>query len=592
MGNGELEMNLTKIATGILAFLMASGAAVREGGTSAVDEEEGRCQEETASVRGRLVEAAGTISRLMSEAEESDPELLARLQPTSTVAAYRKRTVPARFPRESHTRLYAEALPWMHAYASSFMHGGVERPAEKWPALSDAPALRVLLEDSDAAIRSLAAEALATLHQPEDLIRIAALLPDRDEGAPVLGWNLTYSSVISHGPVSERETDPVDIWRSWYPRTVRTCACRAIHLMTGIDFAARSFQEWWSRQGEPRHSLWYWQRRLERLSRSIEIPPFSWNPMKPLDLEEHCSRFSEWQAGMEDRRREVRATLLEELQALPAEVEAKVVLLSNRDCAEVDDVVKLPGLFFPNLPELRIESSRLLDLLDRKELWADVEWEGTDGKEFYSRLVGRIALSADHLFGVEKIPRLEALLDREKNGLWWQARAAIFIGISRLSPAVEPLNSDAAGTCDSVLRKAIREEDDLAVRAAAARELVRMGLSRNLGFLEELFFREEKKPGLPDVRQSIVFELGRLPLTAVKRRALIRFLTDRRTEPFWTRPPREMGDSLFRRYAIQSVNAHAGAEVLTGGHSRDLRNPERSAATLPEVLEIVRELDR
>ena len=40
-------------------------------------------------------------------------------------------------------------------------------------------------------------------------------------------------------------------------------------------------------------------------------------------------------------------------------------------------------------------------------------------------------------------------------------------------------------------------------------------------------------------------------------------LLDDRFAPLWTRARRRMGDDMYRQYAIWSVNAHAGRELLT-----------------------------
>ena len=74
-----------------------------------------------------------------------------------------------------------------------------------------------------------------------------------------------------------------------------------------------------------------------------------------------------------------------------------------------------------------------------------------------------------------------------------------------------------------------------------------------------------------------------------KRVALYEALLDERFVESWTRPSRRMGDDMDRYYAIQSVNAHAGREVLTGVHKQNLRDEQPAGKTLlTEVLRIVR----
>jgi len=544
------------------------------------------------SVRRRLVEAAKRSRDLMAAAEEADPEILRNSCLYPIVRADWLSMLPARFPRESHVRQYRDARPWSGAYAYPLVGGWKEQPEETWPTLADLPALRILLTDRNAVIRSLAAEVLAALHQPEDPARIATLLWDLDEGAPVLGWNGTYVSNLPGVSLPEDEDDRLDIWRSWHHRTVRSYALNALHLMTGRDFTRQSFPEWWVRQREPEHSLWFWQRRLEHLIHEVATPPLVRNPQEPVDIERQSKRMAEWHAGLDARRREIGEAVLEELRRLPPEVEAKIVLLSGRQGIGSYNGVVPQGLFFDSIPDLRLEPGRLLDLLDRKGLWDDVTWDDQRGRELYNRMVCRIALSAEKLFSPADKPRLEALLACKEIDLWWKARSALLIAVSRLSSDADPSNLDETGTRDAVLRSAIRTAGDGAVRCAAARELIRAGLSRNLGFIEEFFFRIEEQISSPDLRQSILIELGCPPLTDLKRRILINFLTDSRSEPFWTRPSKEMGDSLFRRYAIRSINAHAGEELLTNRHARDLWDPEKSSATLEAVVDLVRALDR
>ena len=67
-------------------------------------------------------------------------------------------------------------------------------PPQNTPRWPEAAALRRLLQAHDPAMRTMAAEALATLHQPEDAARLAALLGDRAAAPPYLGHNVSRSS--------------------------------------------------------------------------------------------------------------------------------------------------------------------------------------------------------------------------------------------------------------------------------------------------------------------------------------------------------------------------------------------------------------
>ena len=134
-------------------------------------------------------------------------------------------------------------------------NGTCRRPknVQHWPAQTDAPELRKLLEDKDPAMRCVAAEALATLHEPEDVGRIGRLLNDPADGVPALGWN---SEMLAFVRDKERYVaGGLDRVRSWHSRNVATTASVALKLMTGEDLTAKNFDKWWESNRGGRNCL-------------------------------------------------------------------------------------------------------------------------------------------------------------------------------------------------------------------------------------------------------------------------------------------------------------------------------------------------
>jgi hypothetical protein len=243
-------------------------------------------------------------------------------------------------------------------------------------------------------------------------------------------------------------------------------------------------------------------------------------------------------------------------------------------------------LFWPEPPELRLTADRLLDLLDRKDLWADVDWN----PERYNLLAERLGLWADVLFKPEHAGRLRAALEREKNELWWSGKAALTIGIARLHPAAKADNLDEAGTRDQILRDAAVNDAELFVRGYCAMELVRTGLPENAAFLRDIAFKPSKESGCPDVMQSILQALARPPFDKPKRELLADIALDERFKDSWTRPNSRMGDDMKRTYAIWAINAHAGRTLITDEQKSALVEPASSAAALEQLQADINQL--
>ncbi len=192
------------------------------------------------------------------------------------------RDKPLLFPRIEDVETYMRARPWALNHAS-------------WPTQTDGPKLRKLLEDKDPAMRCAAIEALATLHQPEDVERIGRLLTDDADGLPALGLNRLLTATF----IQEEKivAGGLQRMRSWHNRTVAATARLALKLMTGTDLTANDFEKWWQRNNEGRNCVWYWQQRLTR------------------ELTAHPE-------GIEA----VRQTVATEFAQLPAEIEARIRL--------------------------------------------------------------------------------------------------------------------------------------------------------------------------------------------------------------------------------------------------------------------------
>ena len=196
-----------------------------------------------------------------------------------------------------------------------------------------------------------------------------------------------------------------------------------------------------------------------------------------------------------------------------------------------------------------------------------------------------LAGSAHKLFRQEHVARLRGVLAKERGHLWWSGQAALTTAISRLLPPAKAGDLDNPDTRDGFLRAALRRGGQGYAKAPVAGQLVGVGLPGNWPFLKQAFFGEAGLRIGSAAQQAIIRGLGARPLTPLKRAALRDLLLDERFKRFWTMSNREgMGRDMYRFYAIQTVNAHAGKTVLTYVHKQDLNDPEEAAKTLPEVL--------
>jgi hypothetical protein len=485
----------------------------------------------------------------------------------------------AKVPFASQVKRYTEARPWTLGYIERSWRKGPTDNASQEPAAADALALRALLKDENPELRGLAAEALATLDQPEDAPRLGELLDDSTGSAPILApGHMGFGGIVIgnlSGEGGEAPADTLDWSRCWQPRPVSAYAKDGLKLLTGRGFSNKTeFQQWWARNAEARHCLWYWQLRIQHAMAEVD------------SRTELGSDMAERVKQLTAARTLVARRILEELKQLPPEVEAKVRLLAANIHAGGAPITGTEEQFWPEAPELRLSPDRLLDLLDRKGLWNDVDWDASH----YNLLAERLGLWADVLFKPQHVDRLRAALEREKNELWWSGKTALIIGIARLHPAAKAGNLDEVGTRDQILRDAAVNNPELFARGYCAMELVRAGLPENAGFLQRIAFQPTKDSGFPDVMQSILQALARPPFDKPKRDLLVDIALDERFKESWTRANSRMGNDMNRVYAIWAINAHAGRTLITDEQKSALVDPARSAAALEKVRTDIKQL--
>jgi hypothetical protein len=295
---------------------------------------------------------------------------------------------------------------------------------------------------------------------------------------------------------------------------------------------------------------------------------------------------------VESKKAELRDSIRRELTRLNPQVEAKVVLLTNNERSGGADITNPPDRFFDPPWRTRLSRDELWELLSGTRPWGDVDWDEARGGRglYYNRLLERILWTPEQTFAREDVPRLQALLDKPPEELWWSGRAALLLAISRLLPPAQGELNDV-NTRDGYLRKGIREEKDVFVRGELMRELIRTRLEPNRPFVIDTFFGEQKATGIPDVRGSILEELGRPPLCAGKRSLLWTLITDPRGRRLLTQPSLRMGDDFYRQKAAAAINSNAGQEVVTLNDLQELRDQGKSQLVLDRILESVKKLD-
>ena len=419
-------------------------------------------------------------------------------------------TANARHPLKTHRAHYATLVTWAKP-------DGLPRQVHPWPRAEDAASLRELLHDRDPHLRALAAEALGSLTDPEDVPLIAGLLGDVADG-PIALTEIHFAQALDRSLESPK-TDDLDLRMEWTVRPVSAHAQQALKRMTGKILDATTFPPWWARNQNAQESLWYWQQRLTVGIESLRTPPPENHQDYPAWHITEAAQVAEWKL-------QIAATL----RTLPPEVEAKIRLLAVHPHAGGADITRPTHTFFSGPVSLRLSPGRIKELLAREHLWPDVDWMDAAN---YSRMAERLLLSAESLFTAADAAWIQASVTRERPLVWWSGIAAGHIGISRLLPKAGN-DQDDETTREGWLRKAIRDERDVFVRGYVVRELIDVGLPRGFEFIREHFFAATPTSHVPDFPQSVLDGLGAPPLTQAKRDALMALLLDPRSEPGWT----------------------------------------------------------
>jgi hypothetical protein len=538
------------------------------------------------AVRARLVDAERVSNGLQAKAEALPEGAAERLGIEAVVPEDRQASQGKRFARESSVAAYEHVRPWSPVYERTCnRQWRVPAASQSWPRPQDAGELRALLVDRDAAVRSLAVEALATLDIPEDVPGIAKLLADPAQGAVVLGW----SRQVSQEPYSPPGgADPLVADRTWHARTVQTYAREALRLMTGHRFdgtdpAGVQFAGWWTTHDLGKESFWYWQQRLSRerdASVTVQRTPGE-------SVKDWLDRSGKSNAEYHEK---LAAQAVSEIKTLSPDAEAKIYLVTQPqvDGNLVPEVAGPINPFFPQGLQLRIERPPLMEIVGATRTWTDCS-DVPDARVFMLARLARVAAKC----GYPEADRnqIRHALEKEASGTRWMAVLA-----SRLlshARTAEEMNDPR--TSEGYLRQALtaarggRPEDGYA-RENLAAEMVRSNLAGQLPFLEKVFHSERPNPSDSDARRGMLESLGEAPHTVEKLKVLTGLIDDPRNERLFTQENRRMGMDLYRQDAVRSINAIAGKEVVPWTILQDLGIPGRSRNALAELRRIAHEV--
>ncbi len=522
---------------------------------------------------GNAMQQAGR-ARLETAARGSH-ELLARSAPleervfkmlTPTFPEDKSALARNQFPRLSDANAYAKLRPW--ALPSTRAVCGWDplfAVSPDWPRIGDAGELRALLKDNDSEIRSLAIEALTALRLPEDVDLINALVTDRSPGPPALAPVFTHSAVVILG---SRREDDVFPFRVWSERTVGDYAWIAVRVMTGHRFdgqdpAGVTFDEWWKKNNTGRDSLWYWYGRL--LS---EYRTFSCVDQKPGET------WDEYQARIDAYHAALHQETLKDLMSLSADVQAKIFLGTELPgYPEVSPIGPVNELFPLGL-RLTIGRDRILELLDGRNVWTEVQ----DVPEMDMFVLGRLARLAPEILPMQDWPAVRRALEARAPGRSWMP-----VLYSRLLSAAGPGNTDDPATREGYLRAALAKATEGYTREQIAAEMVRSNLDVQWSALSAVFYSESRRGSSSDARIGVLKALGEAPHTRNKLAALVELINDQRNETILTQVNHEMGMDGYRQQARVSLNAIAGTEYISHNIFQDLGTPAKSATALAEL---------
>jgi hypothetical protein len=514
------------------------------------------------TVRQRLEKAASGSRELLAKARPMSEEMLKQLCLQAEMEQDQPALEENHFPRLADVQAYLKLRPQAVAYRDRFGQSALRNAVQTWPTPAEAPILRELLRDQDAAIRSLAIEALATLHLPDDVGRIGRFLDDEAAAAPVLANCFQISSM---GIPQANAPDDLVTHLVWSDRSVSAYARAALRLMTGHRFDQKdppdvTFSQWWETHNLGKESLWYWQ---ERLLREQEV----WRPA------------SEAKA----RRAAAHRATVAELKGLSAEVEAKVYLVTTRGM-DNPDVIGPINEFFPEDISLRINRDRMLELLEGGLLWPDSD----DVPEAEAMVFNRLGRLAPTMLPKEDWPRARAALEKFAPGTRWTQ-----ILVSRLLPTAEAGHEDDSETREGYLRQALDHAQEGYTRDMLAAEMVRSNLEAQWPALVKIFYTEaERHAEGSDARLGILKAIGEPPCTNRKLAALVELVNDSRNDTLLTQVNERMGMDMYRHYAAQSLNELAGREYISFTLRQDLGIPERSKPALAELRRLAAELQQ
>jgi hypothetical protein len=504
----------------------------------------------------RLQHAARVSQDLFARAAAVSPAALERL-------AIRPHDGPdgtagdrMRFPREQDLVPYARARRWSLAFVDFWNTEEVIREvrtvrAEPWPLPADAPALRALLSHGDPTVRALAAEALASLALPEDVTRFAALLKDDAAAPPALVGNMPR---LAEGFPQERTgPDRVVYACAFHPRTVSAYASEALHALTGnrfdgTDWGPRGpvlivFDDWIKTHERGMDSFWYWQRRFDR-----DAHP----PERSSDLLAVPGAKT-----AEERTAALHRATLAAIRTRPADTQLKLFLLGGALNSGVRPENPFDPAFTPAEVTLTLSKDRFFELLAKKNLWPDVDYND----ELYLRLPARLVFLAP------------ALLPRED----WAAIRAAMADIP-LRPATKAIflshlctpsagAVDQPGTREQALHAAFAGLDpgaalDIFGCEDLMREMLRTNPAAHWPQLVAGFYAETQESAVPTFRQALLTELGTEPRTPQKRGWLLKLINDPRNDRLFTQPSTTFASDGYRKAAARAVNAYAGRPLV------------------------------
>lgn len=529
----------------------------------------------------------------------------------STIQATHEASRQLETVQRRHVQQVGLALPWRSTLRPSCLRQRsylLNQPLECWITAADAPALRALLNDEDGGIRAMAAEALATLHYPEDVSRLAKLVNDQANAAleliaPMVGQVSYPGDAIEPGPEAAtryfwRKTtvrDHVALGLSWMlgeccPREIfdwqlnlfhdtgpphsQKTECSATTLAHLSDLTA----------GDPQDHLWYWQEYIHRSLHAVEEASAA-KELK-LQADNQGPPLSSYDSARKAKQEWMRS-FFAEMRSWPAERRAMVRLLACDAHQGGADMAfdKPQNLMFFGPLELGLEKERTLELLNGIRVWpAERRDEGG-----CNQVVERLAMAWEECFTPEDVPHLMARF-RSGDDLWWSAQTALLVAVANLMPSTGKA-SDNPGTAEGFLRGTLRSNQGIWLRARAATELMHKGLEIHWPLVKERFFAERERDD--EFSERILKWFIHAAEGDATTNKLIELITDERYRPLWLEAvewsgkgggPAVLRNGKCARMATGAVNARLKHEVITQEDLQAFLNPEHGGSRLQKVL--------